>query len=142
MINTCAQISIGSQHLSPIKELIFCSPQSFYLQESAQDRYQKFLWLLSGCACAKSLSHVWLFSTLWMIAWQVPLSLNFSSQEYWHGMPILSPGDLPNPGIKTTYLASLALAGGFFTTNATREALTHLLFHDWPFFNLKKIFFS
>ena len=44
---------------------------------------------------------------------QVPLSMGFSRQEYWSGLPFSSPGDLPNPGIEPK---SRALAGGFFTT--------------------------
>ena len=42
--------------------------------------------------------------------------MEFSRQEYWSGLPFPTPGDLPNPEIKPVSLASLALAGGFFTT--------------------------
>ena len=52
-----------------------------------------------------------------------PPSMEFSRQEYWSGLPFPSPGDLPNPGIKPTSPASPALAGGFFTTTTTWEAL-------------------
>ena len=45
-----------------------------------------------------------------------PLSMGFSRQEYWTGLPFPSPGDLPNSGIKHVSPASPALAGGFFTT--------------------------
>ena len=38
--------------------------------------------------------------TLWTVAFQAPLSMGFSRQEYWSGLPCPSPGDLPNPGIK------------------------------------------
>ena len=38
--------------------------------------------------------------TPWTVACQAPLSLEFSRQEYGHGLPFLSPGDLPDPGIK------------------------------------------
>jgi len=48
----------------------------------------------------KSLSHVQLFATPWTVAHQVPLSMGFSRQEYWSGLPFPSPGDLPNPGIE------------------------------------------
>ena len=48
-------------------------------------------------------------------AWQAPLSLEFSRQEYWSRLPFPSSGDLPNPGVKSVSLASLALAGRFFT---------------------------
>ena len=52
-------------------------------------------------ACVLScFSHVWLFATLWTVALQAPLSLGFSRQEYWSGLPWPSPGDLPDPGIK------------------------------------------
>ena len=48
----------------------------------------------------KSLSRVRLFGTPWTVAYQAPLSMGFSRQEYWSGLPFPSPGDLPNPGIK------------------------------------------
>ena len=48
----------------------------------------------------KSLSHVQLFETLWTVAYQAPLSMGFSRQEYWSGLPFPSPGDLPDPRIK------------------------------------------
>ena len=48
----------------------------------------------------KLLSHVWLLATPWTVAYQVPLSIGFSRQEYWSGLPFPSPGDLPNPGIE------------------------------------------
>ena len=87
--------------------------------------------------------------TTWTVARQAPLSMGFSRQEYWNGLPFPSPGDLshpgikpwspalqadslptelqgkpdlPNPGIEPVSLTSLALAGGFFTTSATWEA--------------------
>ena len=47
----------------------------------------------------KSLSRVRLFVTPWTVALQAPLSMGFSRQEYWSGLPFPSPGDLPNPGI-------------------------------------------
>ncbi len=49
-------------------------------------------------------------------AHQAPPSLGFSRQEHWSGVPFPSLGDLPDPGIEPTFLASPALAGGFFTT--------------------------
>ena len=48
----------------------------------------------------KSLSRVWLFSTLWTTAYQAPPSMEFSRQGYWSGVPFPSPGNLPDPGIK------------------------------------------
>ena len=62
------------------------------------------------------LSHVWRFVTPWTVACQAPLSMGFSRQEYWSGLPFPPPRDLYDPGIKPTSLASPALARGFFTT--------------------------
>ena len=53
----------------------------------------------------KSLSCVLLFATPWTVAYQVALSMGFSRQEYWSGLPFPSPGDLPNPGIEPWYPA-------------------------------------
>ena len=61
----------------------------------------------------KSLSRVRLFATPWTVARQAPLSMGFPRKEYRSGLSFPSPGDLPDPGIKST---SLALAGTFFTT--------------------------
>ena len=65
----------------------------------------------------KSLSHVQLFATLWNIAYQAPLSMGFSRQEYWSGLPFPSPGDLPNPGI-------------VLWSPTLQETLSHLSHHD------------
>ena len=59
-------------------------------------------------------SRVWLFATLWTIAHQDPLSMEFSRQEHWSVLPCPSPGDFPNPGIETMSLSCPALAGRFF----------------------------
>ena len=52
------------------------------------------------------LCHVWLFATPWTVARQAPSE--FSREEYWSGLPFLSPGDLPNPGIEPSSPASQA----------------------------------
>ena len=46
---------------------------------------------------------------------QAPLSMEFSRQEYWSGLPCPPPGDLPDPGLEPTSLASPTLGGRFFT---------------------------
>ena len=51
-------------------------------------------------AKASSLSCVRLFATPWTVAYQAPLSMGFSRQECWSGLPFPSPGDLPDPGIE------------------------------------------
>ena len=48
----------------------------------------------------KVFSRVQLFATPWTVAYQAPLSMGFSRQEYWNGLPFPSPGDVPNPGIE------------------------------------------
>ena len=48
----------------------------------------------------KSLSRVQLFVTPWTVAYQDPLSMGFSRQEYWSGVPFPSPGDAPDPRIE------------------------------------------
>ena len=93
------------------------------------------------CICMLSVfSGVWFFLTPQIVALQPPLSLGFPRQEYWSGLPFPPPGDLPDPGIKLTSLASTALAGGFFTTIATCEAHAYACiyinsqYHAWGVF--------
>ena len=64
-------------------------------------------------------SCVRLFATPWAVARWPPLSMGFSRQEYWRGLPCLPPGDLPDPEIE---LGSPSLAGGFLTSSTTWEA--------------------
>ena len=91
-----AYLTSGVQFSSPSLQLPTCVPSRF--------------------------SRVLLFLSLWTIAFQAPLSMGFSRQEYWNGLPCPPPGDLPDPGIKPSSLTSPALAGGFFTASATWEA--------------------
>ena len=83
------------------------------------------------CVCARTCSHVCqccvlsclcLFVTPCTAAFQAPLSLRFSRQEYWSGLSCPSPGDLPDPRVELASLMSPVLTGGFIT-NATWEAL-------------------
>ena len=81
-------------------------------------------------------SRVRLFATPCTVARQAPLSLGFSRQEYWSGLPFPSSWDLPNPRIESALFSLLALqAGQFFTTSATCEALTrkYMLLFLTPF---------
>ena len=68
-------------------------------------------------------SRVQLFETPWTVARQAPLSMGFSRQEYWNGLPCPPSGGLPYTGIKPMSLTSPSLAGRFFTTSTTWEAL-------------------
>ena len=94
----------------------------------------------SVCYVLSGFSHVQFFATLWTLLFigilqplsegplssgplcQAPLSMGFSWQEYWSGLPCPPPGDLPDSGIEPKSLTSPALASGFFTTSATWEA--------------------
>ena len=83
-------------------------------------------------ACILScFSHVQLFLTHWTVACQAPLSMGFSRQEYWCGLPCPPPGDLPHPGIEPESVTSPALVGLFFTTSTTWEAR-----HTHPYLTL------
>ena len=63
-----------------------------------------------------------LFETPYIAARQAPLSVGFSRQGYWSGLPCPPQGDLPDLGIKPASLLSPVLASEFFTTSATWEA--------------------
>ena len=74
-------------------------------------------WLLSCFSCVQH------FGTLWTVAHQAPLSMGFSRQEYWSGLPRPPPGDFPDPGIDPSSLMSSASAGGLYTTSTAWETL-------------------
>ena len=57
---------------------------------------------------------------LWTVTHQAPLSMGFSGQEYWTGLPCLPPGDLPDPAIKSE---SPSLTGEFFITEPPGKPL-------------------
>ena len=81
---------------------------------------------LKLCVCAQLLSRVWLFVTPWTVARQGPLSMGFSRQEYWSGLPFPPPGDLPEPRIKPISRASPTVAGGVFSTSGTKVTCSKL----------------
>ena len=73
-------------------------------------------------ACSVTQSCLTLCDPMDYIAHQAPLSMGFSRQEYWAGLPCPHPGDRPNPAIEAASLTSPALAGEVFTTSTTGEA--------------------
>ena len=73
---------------------------------------------------------IWLFMTLWTIDHQAPVSLGFSKQEHGSRLPFPPPGNHPNSGIEHASPPSLALAGGFFTTEPPGKT------YEWPLLNL------
>ena len=76
----------------------------------------------SVCVCVFSCSVVSDSATPWTIVDQAPLSMEFSSQEYYSGLPFSPPGALPDLGIEPASLVSSALAGGFSYHCAPWEA--------------------
>ena len=81
-------------------------------------------------------SHVWFFATLWTIACQAPLSMGFSRQEYWSGLPCPTPGDLPDPRIEPSLLCllhwqvgSLILAPSWVSVQFSHSVVSNSL---WP----------
>ena len=77
--------------------------------------------LLKKRESVKPLTPLQLFVTPWTVDCQVPLSMGFSRQGYWSGLPCPPPRDLPDPGIETGSPASPELQTDFFTSCATRE---------------------
>ena len=75
-----------------------------------------------------SLSHVWLFVTLWTVACQAPLSVGFPRQEYWSGLPFPSPGDFSQSRDHTWVSC---IAGGFFTIWATSASVLPMNTQGW-----------
>ena len=105
-----------SLHLFPVMYIIFCSmsfPQHYIetiscFWPAGEQFYRYFISLALFSALfvalinmgAKSLSRVWLLAALWTVAHQGALSMGFSRQEYWTGLPCPPSEDLPHPGIE------------------------------------------
>ena len=62
----------------------------------------------------------------WTVVCQDPLSMEFSRQEYWNGLPFPSPGDLPNPGIELKSPVSPALQADFLLSEPPDATLFSL----------------
>ena len=73
-------------------------------------------YILRRCVCMPShFCHVQLFATLWTIACQTPLSVRFSRQDYWSGLPCPPPGDLSDAGIEPSFNCLQCRRCRFFT---------------------------
>ena len=70
-----------------------------YIYSFNLNGYFAFFMLTCVLSC---FSHVQLFATPWTVALQAPLSMAFSRQEYWSGVPCPPPGDLPDPGMEAS----------------------------------------
>ena len=77
-----------------------------YVMELPQTPVNEEVWkvLVAQFSSVQSLSCVWLFATPGTVACQAPLSMGFPRQEYWSGLPFLSPGGFPHPGIGPSLL--------------------------------------
>ena len=96
-----------------------------------------------SCFCS-----VWFFSTPWTVARQTPLSMGFSRQEYWSGLPRHPPGDHPDPGIEPASLMSLHWQAGSLSPappgKPTSESVSHPVMSNslWPMWLCSSWYFS
>ena len=91
----------------------------------------------------QSLSCVQFFGTPWIVDNKAPLSIGFSRQVYWSGLPFPAPGGLPHPWVKSESPVSPAFAGGFFTTEPPGKpsCLVLLYFSRYYIVRLKMFLF-
>ena len=94
---------------------------NFYLQTVALYICATEASICSVCYVCQVTSAVSDSATQWIVTHQAPLSIGFPRQEYCSGLPLSTPGDLPNTGIKPESLTSPSLSGEFFTTSITWE---------------------
>ena len=88
--------------------------------------YNNYKWNMCACMCAKALQLCpTLCDPMDCSTPQAPLFMGFSRQEYWSWLPCPPPGDLPDPEVKTKFLASAVLADVSLSTSTTWEA------HKW-----------
>ena len=92
------------------------------------------LWIVSvlvGWSEVKLLSGVWLFAIPWTVVYQASPSMGFSRQEYWSGLPLPSPGDLPDPGIEPRSPALQADALPSEPPGKPSGRVVFVYFHMW-----------
>ena len=123
----------------PLKSLFilhFCTFTTYLIEVVTMCNFLLFLFF--ACMYAQLPSHVGLFANPWTVALQAPLSMGFSRQEYWNGLPFPSPGDFPDPQIELVSPESHALTDVSFTT----EPLFHWMQTSWQQRLLDYIMFS
>ena len=89
--------SEAAQSCPTLSDPMDCSPPGSSIHEIFQARVLEWGAIAFSISC---FSCVQFFATLWTVAHQAPLSMEFSRQEYWSGWPCPPPGGLPDPGIK------------------------------------------
>ena len=105
------QFPSPASHFCPLPCcLLWACPQRLIVEERAR-RQKTWLLFLFGCSVMSDS-----FCDPVDCSLPAPLSMGFSRQEYWSGMPFPSPGDLPDQRIEPASLESPVLAGRFFTT--------------------------
>ena len=114
---------VSTQCISkPLATLVFLFLFCFYYWYFAKNGFTDHLlcWVIS---------RVWPFVTLWTLTHQAPLSMGFSRQEYWSGLPFPSSGHLPNPGTNLHFLCLLHCRRlGFFIHWAIGKAQLPIIF--------------
>ena len=101
---------------------LFCRIDHYRVLSRVPCAIQFFSYMLSCFSCVQ------LSANPWTVARQSPLSMGFSSQEYWSGLPCPPPGDLPGPEIEPVSLTPPAVADRFFTTSMNASPITTTLF--------------
>ena len=106
----------GSQWMLTFED--HCSRTPLFSQQKTISKETQFWNQLVVPVCMLNrFNRVRLYATPWIVACQAPLSMGFSRQEYWSGLPFPSPGVLPDPGMEPASI--FWLVGWFFTTSAT-----------------------
>ena len=85
------------------KSVLYLQPVVLNSQKATDNNY----YLPTGLCVLRCFSHVPLFATLWIVASQAPLSMEFSGQEYWSGLPCPPPRDRPDLGINSKLVCLL-----------------------------------
>ena len=111
------QMALSIQFLS-LQDSLAPSPVLLWFHSVNRNSWHRDLCWCPMCV-PSHFRHVQLFATPWTAAFQAPVSIGFSRQEYWSGLPLPPPENLPNPRDWTHVSVSPALAGGFFTISAT-----------------------
>ena len=117
------------------KNILYVSCDSFKITVTMFIVYSHYSVSLNVemCMMLTHFSHVLLFMTLWTVAHQAPLSIAFSRQECWNGLPYPPPGHLPNPEIESASLMSPTFSSVQFSRSVLSNSLRpHELQHARP----------
>ena len=120
----------ASRALGPQKTLSRVHSQSKETQRASQRSAREYVTCAGQEVEVKSLSCVWLYATPWTVAYKTPLSMEFSRQEYWSGLPFPSPRDLSNPGIEP---GSPALQADALPSEPPGKSLIRIYTHTYSF---------